>query len=565
MDELPHDLAGACPQPIAAIAEELGLSPRADIEPYGRYVAKLSWEAVRRAWQRPRGRLIYITAMTATPAGEGKTTVAIGLTQALGRLGHRVAVCLREPSLGPVFGVKGGATGGGRARVEPSVEINLHFTGDLHAVAAAHNLLAAMVDNHLHYRLDPPLDPKRVVWRRVLDINDRALRRVIVGLGGPGDGVVRETGFDITAASEVMAVLCLSRDTEDLKARLGRLVVGEGPSAAPGHRLRPLVTAQDVRAVGAMAVLLKDALKPNLVQTVEGQPAFVHGGPFANIAHGNNSVLATRTALGLCDYVVTEGGFGAELGAEKFLHIVVPQADVAPDAAVVVATVRALHHHGGAPPDRLHEPDLQALQQGFANLDHHVGLMRRFGLPVVVAVNRFARDDPDELRAVVAHCRQELGVPAAVVDVVARGGDGGLELAREVLAALPPQRPGIRPVYRREEDLVTKLERLAVEVYGAEGVQLSEVARRQVDELGQRGLASLPVCVAKTQLSLSDQPGLRGAPRGWRLRVSQLRLAAGAGFVVALTGDVLTMPGLPREPAAWHMDLDAQGSVVGLS
>ena len=551
-------------RPIRAVAEALGLSPETDIEPYGPYMAKLAMDAVRRAWERPRGRLIYTTAITATPAGEGKTTIAIGLTQALGRLGLRAGVCLREPSLGPTFGVKGGATGGGLARVAPAVDINLHFTGDLHAITAAHNLLAAMVDNHLHHGLEPRLDPKRVLWRRVLDVNDRALRRIVVGLGGPADGVVRETGFDITAASEVMAVLCLSRDLADLKARLGRMVVGE--QAGASGRLRPYVTAADVGAVGAMAVLLKDAIKPNLVQTLEGQPAFIHGGPFANIAHGNNSIIATRTALGLCDHVVTEGGFAADLGAEKFFDIVVPQTGLVPDVVVLVATLRALHHHGGADPDRLHEPDPEALKRGFANLDHHVRILReRFGLPVVVAINRFSGDDPDELRALVGHCQDDLGVRAAVAEVVTRGGEGGVELAEQVLAAMESERPRFRTVYGWEESLQAKLEKLAVEVYGADGLELTDAARRAADELTRRGLGGLPVCVAKTQFSLSDDPTRRGAPRGWRLRVSQLRPAAGAGFVVALTGEVMTMPGLPRDPAARHVDLDEEGFVHGLS
>lgn len=548
--------------PILEVAARLGLAADA-VEPYGRYMAKISLQAVREAASRPKGKLIYTTAMTATAAGEGKTTVAIGLTQALGRLGLRAAVCLREPSLGPTFGVKGGATGAGLAQVAPMAEINLHFTGDMHAVTSAHNLLAAAVDNHLFHRLEPAIDPKRVLWRRVMDINDRQLRRVIVGLGGPGDGVVRETGFDITAASEVMAVLCLARDLADLKERLGRLVVAQGPAPAGGGR-RPYVTASQIGVVGAMAVLLRDAMKPNLVQTLEGQPALIHGGPFANIAHGNNSIVATRTALGLADFVVTEGGFAADLGAEKFFDIVVPQTGLVPDVVVLVASVRALHHHGGAPRDALHAPNPEALVRGFANLDRHIANLRRFGLPVVVALNRFAGDDPREVQTVVEHCRQ-LGVRAAVADVVARGGEGGVELAREVLEAMEREKPDFRPLYRWEEPLPDKIRRLAVELYGADGVDYSPEARAQLEELQDRGFGGLPVCVAKTQFSLSDNPALRGAPSGWRLQVRELRPAAGAGFVVVLTGEVMTMPGLPREPAALRVDLSEEGFITGLS
>ena len=548
-------------RPIQEVAASLGLGGD-EIEPYGRYMAKVSMAAVRRAAGRRRGRLIYTTAITATPAGEGKTTVAIGLTQALGRMGLKAAVCLREPSLGPTFGVKGGATGGGLSQVAPMVEINLHFTGDLHAVGSAHNLLAAVVDNHIFHGNELGLDPKRVFWRRVMDINDRQLRRIVVGLGGPTDGVVRETGFDITAASEVMAILCLSRDMEDLKRRLGQILVGE---TRPGPDRRPeWVFARQLGVVGAMAVLLRDALKPNLVQTLEGQPAFIHGGPFANIAHGNNSILATQTALGLADFVVTEGGFAADLGAEKFFDIVVPQTGLVPDVVVLVATVRALHHHGGASRSALHQYDPEALRRGFANLDHHIQTLRRFGLPVVVAVNRFASDDPRELEAVVAHCG-ELGVPAAVADVAARGGEGGLELAEAVLAAMEGSRPDFRPAYDWAMPLVDKLERLATQVYGADGVDLSPRARADLEALQERGFGQLPVCVAKTQFSISDDPSRRGAPRGWRLQVREVRPSLGAGFVVALTGDVMTMPGLPREPAALRIDVDQEGFVTGLS
>ncbi|WP_324715987.1 formate--tetrahydrofolate ligase [Carboxydochorda subterranea] len=546
--------------PIWQVAERIGLSAD-DIEPYGRYMAKVRMEAVRRAARERRGRLIYTTAITATPAGEGKTTVAIGLTQALGRLGKRVAVCLREPSLGPTFGVKGGATGGGLSQVAPMVDINLHFTGDMHAVTSAHNLLAAAVDNHIHQGNALGLDPKRVSWRRVMDMNERQLRHVVVGLGGAGDGVVRETGFDITAASEVMAVLCLSRDLRDLKERLGRMVVGQtaGPS-----RSRRWVSAREIGVVGAMAVLLKDAIKPNLVQTLEGQPAFVHGGPFANIAHGNNSILATQTALGLADYVVTEGGFAADLGAEKFFDIVVPQTGLVPDVVVLVASIRALHHHGGASKGDLHTPNRDALQKGLSNLDRHIANIRKFGLPVVVAVNRFAADDPGEIRAVIEHCRS-LGVRAEAADVVARGGEGGLELAGAVLETIEEERPDFRPIYRWEEPLAGKIERLATEIYGADGVDFTPEAAAALEDLSAHGFGGLPVCVAKTQFSITDDPSLRGAPTGWRLKVREIRPSLGAGFVIALTGEIMTMPGLPKEPAALRMDIDETGYVTGLS
>lgn len=548
-------------RPIWEIAESLDLCAD-EIEPYGRYMAKVSLPAIRRAASRRRGRLIYTTAITATPAGEGKTTVAIGLTQALGRMGLKAAVCLREPSLGPTFGVKGGATGGGLSQVAPMVDINLHFTGDIHAVGSAHNLLAAAIDNHIHQGNELGIDPKRIFWRRVMDMNERQLRRVVVGLGGPGDGVVRETGFDITAASEVMAVLCLSRDLNDLKARLGRMLVAEGRPGA--DRRREWIFAHQVGVVGAMAVLLKDAIKPNLVQTLEGQPALIHGGPFANIAHGNNSILATQTALGLSDFVVTEGGFAADLGAEKFFDIVVPQTGMVPDVVVLVATVRALHYHGGAARSALHQYDPEALRRGFANLDRHIENVRNFGLPVVVALNRFASDDPRELQAVVDHCA-EMGVPAAMADVVARGGEGGIELAEAVLATMEKSQPAFRPAYGWEEPLPDKIERLATRVYGADGVDFSPPARAALDELGERGFGNLPVCVAKTQFSISDDPSLRGAPTGWRLQVREIRPSLGAGFVVALTGDIMTMPGLPKEPAALRIDIDEEGFVTGLS
>ena len=542
-------------RPIAEIAHSAGLTEE-DYEPYGRYKAKVHLDLYERLKDRPDGKLIYVTAITPTPAGEGKTCTAVGLTQALGRLGKRVFLCLREPSLGPTFGVKGGAAGGGYAQVVPMDEINLHFTGDIHAVGAAHNLLAAMIDNHLYHGNELGIDPKRILWRRVMDLSDRALRRIAIGLDGKGDGAARETGFDITAASEVMAILCLAAGLEDLKERLGRILVAHTYGGAPVH-------ARDLKAVGAMALLLKDALRPNLVQTLEGQPAFVHGGPFANIAHGNNSIIATRTALKLADYVVTEGGFGSDLGAEKFFDIVSGQAGIAPSAAVLVVSARALKSHGGLARDELGREDLAALRRGFANLDKHLANLREvYGLNAVVAVNRFPSDTETELAAIVSHC-DELGVPAAVSEVVARGGEGGLALAEAVLAALArPNR--FRPLYDASLGIKEKLHLIATRVYGADGVDYTPEAEEGLAVLSALGYDRLPVCVAKTQMSLSDDPEKKGAPTGWRLRVRELRVSAGAGFVVALAGKILTMPGLPKNPAAERIDLLADGRIVGL-
>ncbi|MBE3576369.1 MAG: formate--tetrahydrofolate ligase [Limnochordales bacterium] len=544
------------PRPIGEVAAQLGLTEE-DLEYYGPYKAKVSLAACQRLEREapPAGKLIYVTAITPTPAGEGKTTTAIGLTQALGRMGKKVALCLREPSLGPTFGVKGGATGGGKAQVIPAEEINLHFTGDIHAVGTAHNLLAAIIDNHIHQGNRLRIDPKRVLWRRVMDINDRQLRRIVVGLGGVGDGVIRETGFDITVASEVMAILCLSRDLVDLQERLGRMLVAYTCDGEP-------VYARDLRVTGAMAALLRDAIKPNLVQTLEGQPAFIHGGPFANIAHGNNSIIATGLALRLADYVVTEGGFASDLGAEKFFDIVAPKTGFRPEVAVLVASVRALHHHGGAGRSNLGEPDLKALQKGFANLDKHVENLRKYGLPVVVAINRFPTDTQEELEAVRRHCEEELGVAAAISEVVARGGEGGLALAESVLAQIG--RGHFQPLFAPDLPVREKLERLAREIYGADGVDYLPAAEHELDKLARLGYDRLPVCVAKTQSSLSDNPRLRGAPRGWRLTVREVRASLGAGFIVALAGDILTMPGLPPEPAAERVQVTPDGRILGV-
>lgn len=543
-------------RPITEIAGKLGLSED-DLELYGKYKAKIAagvWERVK---DRPSGKLIYTTAITATPAGEGKTCTAIGLAQALGKLNKNVAVALREPSLGPTFGIKGGAAGGGYSQVVPMEDINLHFTGDIHAVGAAHNLLAAVIDNHLAKGNALGLDPKRILWRRVVDMNDRPLRDIVIGLGGPGNGVCRETGFDITVASEIMAILCLANDLMDLKERLGRMLIGYTYDKKP-------VFARDLKVQGAMTVLLKDAIKPNLVQTLEGQPALIHGGPFANIAHGNNSVVATRLALKLADYVVTEGGFAADLGAEKFFDIVHGYSGLTPDVAVLVVSVRALNMHGGVPKDKVAETNLDALRSGMANLAKHVENLKKYGLPVVVAINRFPTDDQEEIDMVKDFCR-ELRVRAAVSEVVAQGGAGGIELAQTVLDVLNTTETHFRPLYDWNLPIKEKLHRLATEIYGADGVVYTEQAEKDIQSITEMGFAALPLCVAKTQHSLSDDPTKKGAPRGWHLNVKEVRLSAGAGFLVVLTGDIMTMPGLPAVPAAERIDIDAAGRITGLS
>jgi len=558
MAALPSDIEiaqAAKLRPIQEIAAKIGLAED-DLELYGKYKAKVSLDAVKRAMGRSRGKLIYTTAITATPAGEGKTCTAIGVTQALGRLGKNVVACLREPSLGPTFGIKGGAAGGGYSQVVPMEDINLHFTGDIHAVSSAHNLLAAMLDNHIKHGNELGIDPTRILWRRVMDMNDRQLRQIVVGLGGPANGFPCESGFDITAASEVMAILCLADGISNLKERLGNILVGYTYDRRP-------VFARELKAVGAMAVLLKDAIKPNLVQTLEGQPVFIHGGPFANIAHGNNSILATMAALGLADYVVTEGGFAADLGAEKFFDVVCPQFGLKPDVVILVATIRALNHHGGVPKDRLSETNLPALREGCSNLRKHVQNVRQYGLPVVVALNRFPTDTEDEIEVVKEVC-SELGVRVAVSDVVARGGAGGEELANALLEVIESEPSELRPVYDRSMTLEQKIEAVAVKVYGADGVTYSAEAKRALDEIRTVGGDSLPVCISKTQLSLSDDPSLRGAPTGWTLTVRDARPALGAGFVVILTGKVTTMPGLPKHPAAEAIDIDESLRITGL-
>ena len=543
-------------KPIAEVAATIGISAD-DLEHYGKYKAKLPLDLLERLKGNKDGLLIYTTAITATPAGEGKTCTAIGLTQALGRLGKKVAVALREPSLGPVFGVKGGATGGGYSQVLPMEDINLHFTGDIHAVTAAHNLMVALLDNHIFQGNALGIDPRRVTVKRVMDMNDRQLRNIVCGLGGTTNGVPRESGFDISVASEVMAILCLASGTEDLKARLGRMIV------AYTYDRRP-VTAADIKAVGAMAVLLKDAIKPNLVQTVEGQPAFIHGGPFANIAHGNNSIIATRLALKLADYVVTEGGFASDLGAEKFFDIVHRQTGLKPDVAVLVASVRALNMHGGVAKDKVSETNLEALSKGIENLEAHIdNLTVNFGLPVVVAINRFPTDSPEELELVKSRCEAKK-VRYAVSEVVARGGEGGKDLAEQVLEALENDANSFHTLYDLEISAEDKIRKLAKHVYGADDVVFAESAKTMFGTIRKIGYGQLPVCMAKTQHSLSDNPDLKGRPTGWKLTVREVRVSAGAGFIVALTGEVMTMPGLPKVPAADSIDILEDGTILNL-
>ena len=544
----------AKPLPITDIADACGMDG-AYIEQYGRYKAKIDNRFLKET-NRPDGKLVLVTAITPTPAGEGKTTTTVGLADGLRRIGRNAVVALREPSLGPVFGIKGGAAGGGYAQVVPMEDINLHFTGDFHAIGAANNLLAAMLDNHIQQGNALGIDVKRITWRRCVDMNDRQLRSIVDGLGGRMQGVPREDGFDITVASEVMAVLCLASDIPDLKARLGRIVVGYTYDDAP-------VTAADLKAAGAMAALLKDALKPNLVQTLEHTPALIHGGPFANIAHGCNSVTATRMALKLGDYAVTEAGFGADLGAEKFLDIKCRMAGLKPDAVVVVATVRALKHHGGAARAELGREDLAALERGLPNLLQHVDNIKNgFGLPCVVAINAFPTDTAAELKLVEEKCR-ELGVSVALSEVWAKGGAGGTALAEEVVR-LCEQPSDFRYSYALGGSIEEKLETICRRIYHADGVVLTPAAQKQARRLTELGFGELPICMAKTQYSFSDDPSLLGAPRGFTVTVRNLKVSAGAGFLVALTGDIMTMPGLPKVPAAERIDVDENGRISGL-
>jgi len=544
-------------RPVVEVAAALGIPP-GELIPYGHDKAKLSARHIKDLRPLDLGKLILVTAINPTAAGEGKTTTSIGLADALNRIGEKTLLCLREPSLGPCFGMKGGATGGGLSQVVPMDEINLHFTGDFHAITSAHNLLAAMVDNHIHWNQEPQIDPVRLTWRRVIDMNDRSLRSVVSGLGGPGNGRPVETGFDITVASEVMAILCLAKDAADLEARLSRIIVGY-------TRERAAVTAADIKAVGAMMVLLKDAIQPNLVQTLENNPVFIHGGPFANIAHGCNSVIATRAAMHMADYVVTEAGFGADLGAEKFLNIKCRQANLVPDAAVLVATVRALKMHGGLTKDELAAVSYSALESGLSNLGRHIENLKLFGLPVVVAVNRFTTDTSAEIGAIEAFCGA-VGVPVAVCTHWAEGGRGAEALAHVVKAlANQKSKPQFKLLYPDDMPLLEKIETVATRIYRAKRVESTRAVRNQLKAWEAAGFGNLPVCMAKTQYSFSTDPSLLGAPVDHVVRLREVRLSAGAGFVAAICGDIMTMPGLPRRPAAENMSLNALGQVEGLS
>ena len=541
-------------EPISRIAAGLGIAED-DLELYGKYKAKISLDAWNKVKDRPDGKLVLVTAINPTPAGEGKTTTSVGLADAFHKQGKKIAVALREPSLGPCFGLKGGAAGGGYAQVVPMEDINLHFTGDFHAITTAHNLLAAVIDNHIQQGNALDLDVRRIAWKRVLDLNDRALRHVVIGMGGKAHGVPRETGFDITVASEMMAILCLSSDLEDLKKRLGQIVVAY---TRDGRAVR----ADELNVTGALTLLFKDAIKPNLVQTLEGTPALIHGGPFANIAHGCNSVMATKFALKFADVVVTEAGFGADLGAEKFLDIKCRFAGFNPDAVVIVATVRALKMHGGLPKTDLGNVDMAALEKGLANLIKHIETVQAFGLPAVVAINAFPTDTAEELAFVEKKCN-ELGAEVALSEVWAKGGEGGLALADKVWKAM--EKPNnFNFTYDVESSIPEKIDAIVKRVYGGLGADFTPAAKKQLKEIEELGFDKMPVCMAKTQYSLSDDPSKMGRPEGFRITVKELRISAGAGFIVALTGDILTMPGLPKKPAAENMDIDVNGKITGL-
>ena len=542
-------------QPITEIIEPLGIGFD-DIELYGKYKAKLTAKKIKDLESQENGKLILVTAINPTPAGEGKSTITIGLADALSKIGKKTMIALREPSLGPVMGVKGGAAGGGYAQVLPMEDINLHFTGDMHAITTAHNALSALIDNHLHQGNELGIDPRRIIWKRVVDLNDRALRQVTIGLGGPLNGVPREDGFDITVASEIMAILCLATDLENLKERLASIVIGYRYDRTP-------VYVRDLKVEGALTLILKDALKPNLVQTIYGTPAFVHGGPFANIAHGCNSVLATTTALRLADYTVTEAGFGADLGAEKFLDIKTPNLPKSPDAIVVVATIRALKMNGGVAKDALSAENVAAVEAGFANLARHVENMRKYGIPVVVAINEFVTDTAAEIARLKELCDQ-IQVPVSLASVWANGADGGVELAETVVSTIENQPAQYHRLYEDGESIEEKISKVAREIYRADKVIFEKKAKTQMAQILQNGWDKLPICMAKTQYSFSDDPSLLGAPTGFDITIRELVPKLGAGFIVALTGAVMTMPGLPKAPAALNMDVDADGNALGL-
>lgn len=542
-------------KPISDIAEKLGISAD-ELEFYGKYKAKLPLSLLKKYENKEDGKLILVTAINPTPAGEGKTTVTVGLDEAMNRIGKKAVIALREPSMGPVFGIKGGAAGGGYAQVIPMEDINLHFTGDMHAITAANNLLCAIIDNHIQQGNELRIDPRRILFKRCLDMNDRALRNVVIGLGGKVNGVPREDGFMITVASEIMAILCLSSGIKDLKDRLGSILTAYTYDGTP-------VYARDLNAVGSMAALLKDAIKPNLVQTLENTPALMHGGPFANIAHGCNSVTATRLALKLGDYCITEAGFGADLGAEKFLDIKCRCAGLKPSCVVIVATIRALKYNGGVPKTELSKENIVALKNGIVNLETHIENMKKYGLPVVVAINRFATDTEAEIETIEAFCKEK-DVPVSLTEVFARGGEGGKELAEKVVKTIETKEAHFKPIYDEKLSIKEKLNVLAKEIYRAGDVVFTSNAEKAISEIEKLGKDKLPICVAKTQYSLSDDPQKLGSPKGFTLTVRDVRLSAGAGFIVALTGDIMTMPGLPKQPAAYKIDVDDDGNVSGL-
>ena len=542
-------------KPITDVVEKLGIHFD-DLELYGKYKAKLTFDKIQAVQKEEPGKLILVTAINPTPAGEGKSTITIGLADALNKIGKQTMIAIREPSLGPVMGIKGGAAGGGYAQVLPMEDINLHFTGDMHAITTANNALSALIDNHLHQGNELGIDQRRIIWKRVVDLNDRALRHVSVGLGGPLNGIPREDGFDITVASEIMAILCLATDIEDLKRRLANIVIGYRYDRSP-------VYVRDLEVEGALALILKDAIKPNLVQTIYGTPAFVHGGPFANIAHGCNSVLATSTALHLADYVVTEAGFGADLGAEKFLDIKTPNLPVSPSAVVIVATIRALKMNGGVAKDALSEENVEAVRSGFANLERHVENMRKFGVPVVVAINEFVTDTEAEIAALKELCAS-IQVPVELASVWADGADGGLALAETVVETLETSPANYSRLYDNDLSVELKITKIAQEIYRADNVVFEKKAKTQIAQIVKNGWDKLPVCMAKTQYSFSDDPSLLGAPSGFDITIRELVPKTGAGFIVALTGEVMTMPGLPKRPAALNMDVAEDGTALGL-
>lgn len=542
-------------KPITDVVEKLGIQFD-DLELYGKYKAKLTFDKIQAVQKEEPGKLILVTAINPTPAGEGKSTITIGLADALNKIGKQTMIAIREPSLGPVMGIKGGAAGGGYAQVLPMEDINLHFTGDMHAITTANNALSALIDNHLHQGNELGIDQRRIIWKRVVDLNDRALRHVSVGLGGPLNGIPREDGFDITVASEIMAILCLATDIEDLKRRLANIVIGYRYDRSP-------VYVRDLEVEGALALILKDAIKPNLVQTIYGTPAFVHGGPFANIAHGCNSVLATSTALRLADYVVTEAGFGADLGAEKFLDIKTPNLPVSPSAVVIVATIRALKMNGGVAKDALSEENVEAVRSGFANLERHVENMRKFGVPVVVAINEFVTDTEAEIAALKELCAS-IQVPVELASVWADGADGGLALVETVVETLETSPANYNRLYDNDLSVEEKITKIAQEIYRADNVVFEKKAKTQIAQIVKNGWDKLPVCMAKTQYSFSDDPSLLGAPSGFDITIRELVPKTGAGFIVALTGEVMTMPGLPKRPAALNMDVAEDGTALGL-